>query len=179
VAQSGHTFVLDLLCQRPQRRFRGLRKRGERISDDRSRAIIIRQASRENIRMEKRFHVGTWQEGRAFSPAVETRGGRMIWVAGHGGLHEADKPLDGDFDGQTRQAFRNIGNTLARAGGKLTDIVTMTVFIADSRYGDRFIEIRKEIFPSGQYPASALITAAGFARPAMLVEIQCVAVLPE
>jgi enamine deaminase RidA (YjgF/YER057c/UK114 family) len=87
--------------------------------------------------------------------------------------------LDGDFDGQARQAFRNLADTLAHAGGKLADIVTMTVFIADSRYGDRFIEIRKEVFPSGQYAASALITAAGFARPAMLVEIQCVAVVPD
>lgn len=129
--------------------------------------------------MEKKYHTGGWQEGRAFSPAVETRGGRTLWVAGHGGLHGADRPLDGDFEGQTRQAFKNLAETLARAGGKLTDIVTMTVFIADSRYGDRFIEIRKELFPSGQYPASALITAAGFARPSMLVEIQCVAVVPE
>jgi 2-iminobutanoate/2-iminopropanoate deaminase len=129
--------------------------------------------------MDRKFHPGTWQQGRAFSPAVETRGGRTIWLAGHGGLHGSEKPLEGDFDAQARQAFRNLADTLARAGGKLTDIVTMTVFIADSRYGDRFIEIRKEAFPSGKYPASALITAAGFARSGMLVEIQCVAVVPD
>ena len=129
--------------------------------------------------MDKKFHSGTWQQGRAFSPAVETRGGRTIWLAGHGGLHGSDRPLDGDFDAQARQAFRSLADTLARAGGKLADIVTMTVFIADSRYGDRFIEIRKEFFPAGAYPASALITAAGFARPSMLVEIQCVAVVAE
>ena len=97
--------------------------------------------------MERKYYPGSWQEERAFSPAVETRGGRTLWVAGHGGLHGAEKSLDGDFDGQVRQAFKNLAETLARAGGKLTDIVTMTVFIADSRYGDRFIEIRKEIFP--------------------------------
>ena len=129
--------------------------------------------------MDKKYHAGTWQQQRAFSPAVETRGGRTIWLAGHGGIHGADRPLDGDFDGQARQAFRNLADILASTGGKLDDIVTMTVFIADSRYGDRFIEIRKEFFPSGRYPASALITAAGFARSSMLVEIQCVAVLPD
>lgn len=48
----------------------------------------------------------------------------------------------------------------------------MTVFISDARYGDRFIAIRKEILPSGKYPASALIAVAGFARPNMMVEIQ-------
>lgn len=129
--------------------------------------------------MDRKFHAGTWQQGRAFSPAVETRGGRTLWLAGHGGIHGSDQPLDGDFDGQARQAFHNLAETLARAGGKLTDIVTMTVFIADSRYGDRFIEIRKEFFPLGEYPASALITVAGFARAAMLVEIQCVAVVAD
>ena len=129
--------------------------------------------------MEKKFYPGTWQQQRAFSPVVATTGGRTLWIAGHGGLHGADKALDGDFDGQARQAFKNLATTLERAGGKLTDIVTMTVFISDARYGERFIEIRKEMFPSGEYPASALITAAGFARPNMMIEIQCVAVLPE
>jgi enamine deaminase RidA (YjgF/YER057c/UK114 family) len=128
--------------------------------------------------MEKQFYPGTWQSERAFSPLVATRGGRVLWVAGHGGLHGGGKPLEGDFEGQARQAFRNLATTLAQAGGTLADIVTMTVFIIDARYGDRFIEIRKEIFPDGNYPASALITVAGFARPAMMVEIQCVAVVP-
>lgn len=129
--------------------------------------------------MEKKFHAGTWQQQRAFSPLIATKGGRILWVAGHGGLRGADKSLDGDFDGQARQAFKNLATTLAQAGGKLSDIVTMTVFIIDARYGDRFTEIRKEAFPDGNYPASALITVAGFARPNMMVEIQCVAVVPE
>ena len=129
--------------------------------------------------MEKSYYSGTWQQQRAFSPLVATRGGRMLWVAGHGGLHGSDKPLDGDFDGQARQAFKNLAATLAQAGGTLADIVTMTVFIIDARYGDRFIEIRKEAFPDGNYPASALITVAGFARATMMVEIQCVAVVAD
>lgn len=129
--------------------------------------------------MERKFYPGTWQQQRAFSPLVATTGGRILWVAGHGGLHGADKSLDGNFEGQARQAFKNLAATLASGGGKLSDIVTMTVFIIDARYGDRFTEIRKETFPDGNYPASALITVAGFARPNMMVEIQCVAVVPE
>lgn len=127
--------------------------------------------------MEKKFYPGSWQQQRAFSPAVATRGGRIIWLAGHGGLHGSDRNLEGDFDGQARQAFRNLAATLAQAGGALPDIVTMTVFITDARYGDQFIEARKEFFPDANYPASALITVAGLARPAMMVEIQGVAVV--
>ena len=59
--------------------------------------------------MDRRYHKGTWQEERAFSPMVETRGGRTLWVAGHGALHDAaGKPLDGDFEGQARQVFANL-----------------------------------------------------------------------
>ena len=130
--------------------------------------------------MDRQFYPGTWQQQRAFSPAVSTRGGRTIWVAGHGATHDsAGRALDGDFDAQARQAFANLSATLAGAGATLADIVTMTVFIIDSRHGDRFIEIRKEHFAAGAYPASALITVAGFAKPSMMVEIQCVAVVAE
>ena len=129
--------------------------------------------------MEKNFYPGSWQQRRAFSPAVATRGGRVVWLAGHGGLHGTDQNLEGDFDGQSRQAFRNLEATLAQAGGTLSDIVTMTVFITNSRDGDRFVEIRKEFFPDANYPASALVTIAGLARAAMMVEIQAVAVVPD
>ena len=52
----------------------------------------------------------------------------------------------------------------------------MTVFITDARFGDRFTELRKEIFRD-DFPASALITIRGLARPEMLVEVQGMAVV--
>jgi enamine deaminase RidA (YjgF/YER057c/UK114 family) len=84
--------------------------------------------------------------------------------------------LKGDFDAQVRQAFANIEETLTRVGASLSDIVSMTVYIADTRHGDRFVEIRKEYYPR-DFPASTLVTVTGFARPEMLVEVTPVAVL--
>jgi 2-iminobutanoate/2-iminopropanoate deaminase len=125
--------------------------------------------------MNKTFVRGTWQKKRAFSPAVITQGaGRVIWVAGHTGqVDDAGKSLAGDFDAQCRQTFRNIEHTLAEAGAKLSDIVTMTVFLIDARYTTRMTEIRTEIF-GADFPASAAITVAGFADPSMLIEIQAI-----
>ena len=118
------------------------------------------------------------QKERAFSPAVITEGGKTVWLAGHAGLEDAaGKSLAGDFDAQVRAAFAAINRTLQRAGGSLDNMVTMTVFIADVRYGDRFVQIRREMFPQDNFPASALITVSGFARPGMLIEIQGVAVI--
>jgi enamine deaminase RidA (YjgF/YER057c/UK114 family) len=43
--------------------------------------------------------------------------------------------------------------------------------------GDRFVEIRRELFQESRYPASALITVSNFARPGIVIEIQGVAVV--
>jgi 2-iminobutanoate/2-iminopropanoate deaminase len=127
--------------------------------------------------MKKTFVRGTWQRSRSFSPAVITEGGKVIWIAGHTGQKDHDgKSLAGDFDSQMRQTFKNIEATLKEAGASLKDIVTMAVFLTDSRYTTRMTEIRTEIF--GQdFPASAAITVTGFADPSMLLEVQGIAVI--
>ena len=117
------------------------------------------------------------QEQRAFSPAVITKGGKQVWLAGVGRTVDGEgNQLHGDFDAQVHASFRAIQVVLERARGRLDDIVTMTVFILDVRHGDRFTAIRKEYFPENA-PASALITVRGFARPEMMVEIQAIAVI--
>ncbi len=115
-------------------------------------------------------------QARAYSQAVITEGGRTIWLAGQvAGEDAAGRSLLGDFDGQVREVFARLGRTLEEAGASLADMVTMTVFITDARLGDRFTQLRKEIF-GDNFPASALITCAGLARPGLLVEVQGVAV---
>jgi 2-iminobutanoate/2-iminopropanoate deaminase len=119
-----------------------------------------------------------FQKSRAFSPAVITQGGRTVWLAGQTATRDqAGNDIAGNFEAQVRAIFAALDATLKRAGGTLADMVTMTVFINDPRHGDRFVELRKEFFPDGNYPASALITVAHFARPGMLIEIQGVAVI--
>ncbi|HEV2097437.1 MAG TPA: RidA family protein [Stellaceae bacterium] len=116
-------------------------------------------------------------QARAYSQAVVTQGGKTVWLAGQvAAADAAGRPLGGDFDAQVREVFSRLGQTLAEAGGNLGDMVTMTVFITDARYGDRFTQLRKEIF-GDNFPASALITVAGLARPELLVEVQGAAVI--
>lgn len=115
---------------------------------------------------------------RAFSRAVATTGGKIVWLAGQTTTIDANgNSLAGDFEGQAREIFRILDERLAGFGGSLADIVTMTVYIGDTRYGDRFIEIRKEHFDDDRFPSSALITVVGFARPEILLEIKATAVV--
>jgi enamine deaminase RidA (YjgF/YER057c/UK114 family) len=51
----------------------------------------------------------------------------------------------------------------------------MTVFLIDARYTTLMTELRKEIFGK-DFPASAAITVAGFANPAIMIEVQGIAV---
>ena len=118
------------------------------------------------------------QKSRAYSPAVITQGGKTIWLAGQTTtVDESGKDISGNFDAQARAIFVLMDRTLKRAGGSLANLVTMTVFITDPRYGDAFVKIRGEMFRDGRFPASALITVTAFARPGILIEIQGVAVV--
>ena len=109
---------------------------------------------------------------RAFSRAVITEGGKTVWLAGQ----TASDPA-ASFEAQVRDAFASLDKTIKAVGGSgLRDMVTMTVFITDVRLGDQFVKIRQEVFKDC-FPASALITVTGLARPGLLVEIQGVAVV--
>jgi enamine deaminase RidA (YjgF/YER057c/UK114 family) len=125
--------------------------------------------------MSKEYVKGDQQQARSYSKVVKTQGGITLYLAGVGGSNDDDGNLL-DFAGQTRRAFTRIAENIEDAGGKLSDMVTMTVFMTDPRFGDQFTQIRKEFFEDN-YPGSALITVAGLARPEMLVEIQGIAVI--
>ena len=126
--------------------------------------------------MERTHLKGTWQQDRSFSPCVLTKGGTMVWTAGHGAPADAaGNSLAGDFDAQVHGIFAKLEKTLEEAGATLSDIVSMTVFITDVANNTRFVELRKQYF-ANDYPASTLVTVAALNRPEMMVEIQAVAV---
>ena len=120
------------------------------------------------------------QNNRAYSPAVISSGGKIVWLAGQTALVDSNgKSLAGDFDAQAKEVFAQIDRTLKRVGGSLESVVTWTVFINDPRHGDQLIKIRQGMFPDGKFPGSALITVSHFAQPGVLIEIQAVAVLAD
>jgi len=120
---------------------------------------------------------GERPQQRGYSSAVITEGGKTVWLAGQiATVDDAGKSLAGDFEGQVRQIFKLLNATLARAGGKLSNMVQMTVFITDVRNGDRLTEIRREIF-GDNFPGSALITVTALADPNAKIEIQGYAVI--
>ena len=84
----------------------------------------------------------------------------------------------GDFARQTHQVFANMKSVLAEVGSSLEHILKTTVIL--QRIGDfaAMNDIYRSYFPSGRYPARSTIQAA-LAREEMLLEIECVAAIPE
>ena len=119
-----------------------------------------------------------FQLSRAFSPGVISKGGKIVWVAGQTATKDNEgKDISNNFEAQVKQVFSQIDAVMKDAGGSVGNIVQMTVFIKESRYGDRFVEMRKDVFKNGNYPGSALITVTNFARPGIEIEIQAVGVI--
>jgi 2-iminobutanoate/2-iminopropanoate deaminase len=127
--------------------------------------------------MTKRFIKREAAERSGYSAAVVTQGGRTVWLAGMtGAVDAAGKSLAGDFEAQVRATFANIERALAEADAKLSDLVTMTVFLTDARNHPKMTATRREILGK-DFPASASISISHLANPNALIEIQAVAVV--
>jgi len=114
---------------------------------------------------------------RGYSPAVITEGGRIVWLAGQTGtVDDSGKSLANDFEGQARQIFKGFDAVLRKAGGTLADLVQMTVFVTDVRYGERLWQVRREVF-GDDFPGSAMVTITALANPDAKIEIQGYAVI--
>ncbi|CDX51605.1 putative enzyme of the alternative pyrimidine degradation pathway [Mesorhizobium plurifarium] len=75
---------------------------------------------------------------------------------------------------QTRQVLENIRSTIAKAGGSMTDIVRVRIYVAaidDASIRDVH-EVRQEFFNDGELPASTLVRVDQFVRDGALIEIE-------
>ncbi len=121
--------------------------------------------------MSKRAVGGSLPSG-AYSPGVIAEG-RFVYVSGQGPIR--DGVVTGESAGeQTKITLDNLAAVLAEAGADLADVVRCGVFLADMTDFDAMDRVYAEVFPR-PLPAR---TTVGAALAGILVEIDCVAVLP-
>ena len=115
----------------------------------------------------------------AYSQAVKVKGGTLVFLSGVGPVDEKGVLLaPGDFPGQVRATWEHMRRIMGKVGGSLDDIVTMTVYTTERRWGEIFTDMRKEVFKTG-YPSSAFMEARKLLTPGALLEIQAIAVLKD
>ncbi|HUP27115.1 MAG TPA: Clp protease N-terminal domain-containing protein [Chloroflexia bacterium] len=116
-----------------------------------------------------------------FSHGIVTLGGRMLFLAGQTSIDSQGQLVaPGDIMGQYRQVLSNLEAVVEEAGGDITEIVKMTIFVADR---DNYIAnlkplglVHKEFF-GDYYPATALLEVSRFFQDGVMIEIEGIAVL--
>jgi enamine deaminase RidA (YjgF/YER057c/UK114 family) len=80
----------------------------------------------------------------AYSQAVKVKGGTTVFLSGVGPVDEkGGLQAPGDYRGQVRATWENMRRVMAKAGGSVDDIVTMTVYTTERRWGEIFTDMRK------------------------------------
>ncbi len=108
----------------------------------------------------------------AYSPCA--RAGDFLYVSGQVPRDpRSGATIGSDVVEQTRQVVSNLESVLAAAGAQLSDVVSVTVYLASPDLWTAFNGIYRELMPQ-PYPTR---TAVGASLRGFLVEISAVAYL--
>lgn len=131
--------------------------------------------------MVTRFNpLESWpQNGRAFNHGVVQPEGKTLHITGQVAW-DGDGNLIGkdDCETQIRKCFDNVEQILSAVGGKLEDVVSLTIFFLSPDDLPVIQKIRAEKFNPQTAPASILIQTPGLVIPELLVELVPIAVIP-
>jgi reactive intermediate/imine deaminase len=108
-----------------------------------------------------------------YSQAIRT--GNTVYLSGQIGLDPETMQMAEGIEAQADRVFQNLRAVAEAAGGRLDDMVKLTVYLTDLVHFPRMNEIMAGYF-SRPYPARAAVGVAGLPRNAM-VEIEAVMVL--
>ncbi|TJZ72959.1 Rid family detoxifying hydrolase [Chitiniphilus eburneus] len=108
-----------------------------------------------------------------YSQAVKVGG--TVYLSGQIGLDPVSNVLVDGFEAQCHQVFKNLRAVCQAAGGDLSDVVKLGVFVIDLANFATLNQIMGEYF-SQPFPARAAVQAAALPKGA-LVEADAVMVL--
>jgi enamine deaminase RidA (YjgF/YER057c/UK114 family) len=136
--------------------------------------ICIAQADELKTVVNPEHLANTTQYGYS-QATIAAAHARTIYVAGQIGISK-DGP--NDFQSQVDRSFRNMKEVLEAAGGKVQNIVKITLLIKDhdEKKLQYLVKKRREIF-GGNPPASTLIPVTVLALDLLEFEIDAIAVV--
>jgi len=112
--------------------------------------------------------------------AVVTKAGRTVWMRGQcpQNLDDARNIESHDPAEQTHKVMQNIRQLIEEAGGDMSHLVKLVVYITDVRHRETVYRTMGN-YIKGVYPVSTGLVVQALARPDWLVEIDATAVIPD
>jgi len=133
---------------------------------------MIDTGKKEIVRPGHAIHPLPWP----YSHGIKV--GNLLFIAGQVALDEELRIVGpGDAEGQARQTWKNIQTVVEAAGGKITDVVRVTTYVADLADIEAIHKVRREFFPEGDYPTATVVQAAKLGLPGLLLETEAFAVI--
>jgi len=121
-----------------------------------------------------------WPRPSGFSHGVLARG-QVLAIAGQIGAGPDGRLVGNDLVAQFDKALGNVAEVVGAAGGRIDDLVSMTIYVLDV---GAYVAARAALGgvwrrrAGRHYPAMTLVEARGLAEAGSLVEISALAVLP-
>ena len=112
----------------------------------------------------------------AYTHAV--RCGDTLYIAGQVAFDEDNRIVGvGDAQLQAERVWHNVRLAVEAAGGRVADVVKITVFLKDIRDAPAEIAARERHFEPGKFPICTMVQVANLGMPDLLMEVDAVAVL--
>jgi 2-iminobutanoate/2-iminopropanoate deaminase len=112
--------------------------------------------------------------GAVLSPAV--RFGNVVFTAGMVGF-DSEGALPPTIEEQARNTLDSLKTALEAAGASMGDVVKVLALLAHIEDRPRFNEVYKRYFPAN--PPARSCFEVGSLGPGVLVEVECVACVPD
>ncbi len=102
------------------------------------------------------------------------RVGDVAYVSGMTARAKDGETVLGEEYEQSKVIFGKIRDLVEAAGGKMDDVVKMTIFVTNIAKNTEVWRARSEFF-NGDFPACSLVEVSNLAKPEILVEIEAIA----
>ena len=112
-----------------------------------------------------------------FSQVVIASGARTIFISGQTAWDANKQVVGRDCGEQASQAFRNVQIAVEAAGGSLTDIVALRIYVVDLATNVEAVGEALRTAFSTDPPTSTWIGVSSLAVPGFLIEIEATAVI--